>query len=99
MHLLSSEKYLFQRRYVATFTCFSSRPFLKQLASHVPANTLLLEIPGYDVFSHPSWKLKRFFLEGFKVCCVVSMKDKSSHIKKKSMMVKTCFFNVLPQLL
>ena len=67
MHLLSSEKYLFQRRYVATFTCFSSRPFLKQLASHVPANTLLLKFPGMTFFLiHPGnwnaffWKVLKF---------------------------------------
>ena len=36
-----------------TLCCFSSRPFLKQLASHVFADTLQLEIPGYEVFSHP----------------------------------------------
>ena len=40
------------------------------------------------------------FLEGFKVFCRVLMKDKSSHMKKyKSMMLKTCVFNVLFQLL
>ena len=43
--------------------------------------------------------IKHFFLEGFKVFCIVLMKDKSSQKKWKSMMVRTCFFNVLFQLL
>ena len=69
-----------------TLCCFSSRPFLKQLASHVSSDTLKAEFTRYEVFSHPSWELKHF-LEGFKVRCVVLMNDKSSHIKK-CMMVK-----------
>ena len=47
-------------------------------------------------FSHPSWGLKQFFLEDF---CIVLMKNKPSLIQKqKSMVVKTCFFNVLFEL-
>ena len=50
------------------------------------------EIPGHEVFSHPSWELKHF-KEVFKVFCSVLMKEKPSD------MVKMCFFNVLFQLL
>ena len=58
------------------------------------------EIPGYEVYFHPSWELKQFFWKFLKMFCIVLMKDKTSHIKKlKGMMVKTCFFNVLFQLL
>ena len=38
------------------------------------------EIPGYDVFSDPSWGLKHSFLEGSKVFCIVVMKDKSLQV-------------------
>ena len=45
-----------------TLCCFSSKPFLKQLASHVSARRYLsAKIPGYEVFSHPSWALKKIF--------------------------------------
>ena len=73
-----------------TLSCFSSRPFLKQLASHVSTNTLQLKFPGMKFFSS-ILGIETFFLESFKVFCIVLMKDKSSYIKKwKSMMVKTC---------
>ena len=52
---------------------------MKELASHVSADTFPLKFPGI-VFSHPSWELKQL-LEGFKVFCIVLMKDKSSHKK------------------
>ena len=64
-----------------TLCCFPSKPFLKQLASHVSAATLQLIFPGLKFFLiHPGhWNI---LLEGFQVFCVVLMKDKSSHIKK-----------------
>ena len=64
-----------------TLSCFSSKPFLKQLASHVSAATLQLKFPGMKFFLiHPGHG--NIFLEDFKVFCVVLVKDKSSHIKK-----------------
>ena len=102
MHLLSFEKNIFfngdMSQVFGTLCCFSSRPFLKQLASHVSADTFQLKFRGMKFFLiHPG--NLNIFLEGFKVFCAVLMKDKSTYIKNKSMMVKTCFFNVLFQLL
>ena len=57
---------------------FSSKPFLKQLASHVSTAAFQLKFLGMKFFSHPSWALKHF-LEGLEVFCLVLMKDKSSH--------------------
>ena len=59
------------------FGCFSSRPFLKQLAAHVSADTLQLKFPGMKFFSSIKGT-ETFFLEGFKVFCAVLIKDKSS---------------------
>ena len=66
MHLLSSEK-----------ICFS----MKQLASHVSADALQLQFPGMKFFLiHPgNWNT---FSEGFKVFCLVLIKDKSSQVIK-----------------
>ena len=64
-----------------TLCCFSSKHVLKQLASHVSAATLQLKFLGMKFFLiHPGYG--NIFLEGFKVFCVVLVKDKSSHIKK-----------------
>ena len=64
-----------------TLSFFSSEPFLKQLASHVSTATLQLKFPVMKFFlTHPGHG--NIFLEGFKVFCVVLLKDKSSHIKK-----------------
>ena len=58
------------------FGCFSSRPFLKQLAAHVSADILQLKFPGMKVFfiNQGNWNI---FLEGFKVFCAALIKDKS----------------------
>ena len=64
-----------------TLCSFSSIPFLKQLEFHVSANSFQLKFPGMKFFSF-ILGVERFFLEDFKVFCVVLMKDKSSHIKK-----------------
>ena len=56
MHLLSSEKISFNGNMLQVFgtLCFSSRPFLKQLASHVSDDTLQLKFPGMNFFLiHP----------------------------------------------
>ena len=57
MHLLSSEKNIFfngNMLQVFGTLCFSSRPFLKQLASHVSDDTLQLKFPGMNFFLiHP----------------------------------------------
>ena len=64
-----------------TLCYFPSKPFLKQLVSHVSAATLQLKFPVLKFFLiHPG--LRNIFLEGFKVFCVVLKKDQSSHIKK-----------------
>ena len=69
------------------------------LLSFVICRYTSAEIPGYEVFSYPSWELKQFFWQILKVFCIVLMKDNPLGIKKsKSMMVKTCFLNVLFQL-
>ena len=61
--------------------CFSSKPFLKQRASHVSAAMLQLKFPCMNFFLiHP--RHSNIFLEGLKVFCEVSMKDKSSQTKK-----------------
>ena len=53
MHLLSSDK-IFFNGYMAqvfgTICSFSSKPFLKQVASHVSAAMLLLKLPGMKFF-------------------------------------------------
>ena len=59
-----------------TLCCFTSKPFLKQLASHLSAAMLQLKFPGMNLI------IETFFSESLKVFCVVLMKDKSSHIKK-----------------
>ena len=52
-----------------TLCCFSSRTFLKQLASHVFADTLQLKFPGIKFFLiHPGnwnifWKVLKFFVQ------------------------------------
>ena len=85
MHLLSSEKNIFfnsdMSQVFGTLCCFSIRPFLKQLASHVSTDTLQLKFQGMKFYLiHPgNWNI---FLEGFKVFCIVLMKEESSHIKK-----------------
>ena len=58
MHLLSSEKNIFfngnMSQVFGTLCCFSSTPFLKQLASHVSAAMLQLKFPGMKFFlTHP----------------------------------------------
>ena len=50
-----------------TLCCFSSKPFLKQLLHLMFPPYPSAENLRYEVFSHPSWVLKHFFLEGFKV--------------------------------
>ena len=83
-----------------TLCCFSSKPFLKQLLHLMFPPYPSAENLRYEVFSHPSWVLKHFFLEGFKVFLhSVNEIQVITHTKKKIMMVKTCFFNVLFQLL
>ena len=62
MHLVSSEKMEISRKCLEHSALFPVDLFLKQLASHISADTP--------------------FLEGFKVFCVVLMKEKSLHIKK-----------------
>ena len=64
MHLLSSEKIFFNgnmSQVLGTLCCFSSKPFLKQLASYVFVDTLQLKFLGMTFFSHPSWELKGFW--------------------------------------
>ena len=57
MHLLSSEKISFSMaicRKCLELLVFSSRPFLKQLASHDSADTLQLKFQGMKFFLiHP----------------------------------------------
>ena len=77
IHLLSSEKYIFQWN-----CCFSSKPFLKQLASHASAKPFSWKSQVWSFFSS-ILGIGTFFLEGFKVFCVVLMRDKSSHIKNR----------------
>ena len=54
MHLLSSDKIIFFNANMAqvfgTLCCFPSKPFLKQLASHVSVATLQLKFPGMKSF-------------------------------------------------
>ena len=53
MHLLSSDKISFSMAIwckCLEYSCFSSKPFLKQLASHVSATTLQLKFPGMKFF-------------------------------------------------
>ena len=54
MHLLSSEKNVFfngdMSQVFGTLCCFSSRPFLKQLASHVSVNILQLKLTSMKSF-------------------------------------------------
>ena len=65
-----------------TLCCVSSQRFLKQLASHVSTAMFQLKVPGMKFFLiHP--RHRNIFLEGLKVFCVVLMKHRSSHIKKK----------------
>ena len=61
---------------------FGTLPFLKQLTSHVSATTLQLKFPGMKFFliHHGHWNI---FWKVLKFFCVVLMKDKSSHIKKR----------------
>ena len=65
------KKYLIRWRYVfihkcLEHCCFSSRHFLKQLASHVSADTLQLKFLGMKFFLvHPG--NLNIFVEGFKV--------------------------------
>ena len=79
-----------------TICCFS-RPFLKQLACHVSADTLQLKFSGMKFFSS-ILGIETIFLEGFKVFCTVFMKDKSSYIKIEAYDGKNVLFNVLFQL-
>ena len=86
MHLLMSDKLSFSmaiwhKTKVWNTCCFSSKPFLKQLASHVSAATFHLKFPSMIVFLiHPGhWNI---FSEGFKVFWVVT-KDKVITNKKK----------------
>ena len=52
MHLLRLNGEMSQ--VFGTLCCFSSRPFLKQLASHVSADTLQLKFTGMKLFLiHP----------------------------------------------
>ena len=85
MHLLSSEKIFFNgnmSQVFGTLCCFFSRPFLKQLASHVSADSPQLKSPRVKFFLiHP--RISNIFLEGFKVFCVLLMKGKSPHIKNR----------------
>ena len=84
MYLLSSEKIFFNdnmSQVFGTLCCFS-RPFLKQLACHVSADTLQLKFSGMKIFSS-ILGIETIFLEGFKGFCAVFMKDKSSHIKNR----------------
>ena len=56
MHLLSSEKIYFSMAICCKSLehSVSSRPFLKQLASHVSADTLQMKFPGMKFFLiHP----------------------------------------------
>ena len=46
----SEKKCLFNGGMCQVFGCFSSRPFLKQLAAHVSADILQLKFPGMKVF-------------------------------------------------
>ena len=84
MHLLSSDKISFSmaiwRKCLEHSVVFPGNLFEATCISCFCCYPSV-EIPGCEVFSHPSWALKHF-LEGFKVFCVVLMKDKSSHIKK-----------------
>ena len=85
MHLLSSDKISFSMAKwckCLEHCCFSKKPFLKQLASHVSATTLQLKFIGMKFFLIHAGHLNIFFFEGFKVFCIVLMKEKSSHIKK-----------------
>ena len=72
MHLLSSGKYLFNGIMAQVFRTLV---FPVNLAEATCISCFRrypsAGIPGYEVFSHPSWALKYFFLEGFKVFCVV----------------------------
>ena len=51
MHLLSSDKISFFNGNMAQ-VCFSSKPFLKQLASHVSAATLQLKFKSKFFLIH-----------------------------------------------
>ena len=69
MHLLSSDKISFSMtiwRKCLGHCCFSSKPFLKQLAYYVSAPTLQMKFPGMKFFliQPGHWNI---FFEGFKV--------------------------------
>ena len=58
MHLLSSDKISFSMAIwckCLEHCCFSSKHFLKQVASHVSAATLQLKFPGMKFFLIHSW--------------------------------------------
>ena len=77
MHMVSSEKKcLFNGGMCQVFGCFSSRPFLKQLAAHVSTDIFQLNSRVWRFFSSIKGT-ETFFLEGFKVFCAVLIKDKS----------------------
>ena len=81
-----------------TLCCFSSRPFLKQLASHVSANTLQLKFRGMKFFLiHPRnwnifWKVLKFFLHSVNERWVIAHK-KIEKYDGKNVFLFMYFFN------
>ena len=64
MHSLSSDTISFSMaiwpKCLERSCCFSSKTFMKQLASHISGATLQLKFLGVKFFFHPSWSLKHF---------------------------------------
>ena len=86
MHLLSSKKYLiFNGDMSQVFgTLLYWQTFFGATCISCFRQYQWAVIPGYEVFTHPSWVLKHFFLECFKDFYAVLMKGKSSHKKNWS---------------